>query len=89
MGASVECWATLLRKSARKTTNGEIRPAMLPNKPSGVDADEPQMERRMRAIRLFVIRNGRLVELARRERHATVHAEPPAVSSKPAGVKQD
>jgi hypothetical protein len=51
---------------------------MLPDQPPEFDADEVALERRLASVRLFVIRNGRLVELERRERSGKLRAETPA-----------
>ncbi len=47
---------------------------MLPEQPA-IGVEEIPLERRLSSIRLFVIRNGRLVELERRERLATIAGE--------------
>jgi hypothetical protein len=52
---------------------------MLPDQPPELDSDEVALERRLTSVRLFVIRNGRLVELERRERSGKPRAETPAV----------
>jgi hypothetical protein len=48
---------------------------MLPDQHPDPDAEQAQVER-LSSVRLFVIRNGRLVELERRERSSVTLAEP-------------
>jgi hypothetical protein len=51
---------------------------MLPDQHQDLDTDQAQVEQRLSSVRLFVIRNGRLVELERRERSPNRLAEPSA-----------
>jgi hypothetical protein len=51
---------------------------MLPDQLPDLDADQAQVEERLSSVRLFVIRDGRLVELERRERSTNKLAEPSA-----------
>jgi hypothetical protein len=51
---------------------------MLPDQLPDLDADQAEVEQRLGSVRLFVIRNGRLVELERRERSPGTLAEPSA-----------
>jgi hypothetical protein len=51
---------------------------MLSEQPPAIGAEENPLERRLSSIRLFVVRDGRLVELERRERLPTVANEPAA-----------
>jgi hypothetical protein len=62
---------------------------MLPDQLPGADPDEVSLERRSSSVRLFVIRNGRLVELERRERLGPALNETPAPYVTPPGVKRD
>jgi hypothetical protein len=60
--------------------------AMLPEQPPSYDTDDVPVERRLNSIRLFVIREGRLIELERRERDG-VTKEPDAAYSPQDGAK--
>jgi hypothetical protein len=62
---------------------------MLPDQFPGADHDEVSSERRLSSVRLFVIRNGRLVELERRERPDPVVNETRAPYLTPPGAKLD
>jgi hypothetical protein len=53
---------------------------MLPDQLPVSGSDEISVERRLNTIRLFVIRNGRLIELERRERPAINTVGEPASS---------
>jgi hypothetical protein len=59
---------------------------MLPEQPPSFDTDDVPVERRQNSIRLFVIRDGRLIELERRERNSGA-AEPDAPYSSQGGGK--
>jgi hypothetical protein len=62
---------------------------MLSDQPPGHGVDDVPPERRQNTIRLFVIRDGRLVELERRERLAPrVVSEPAAPYSPPESPKR-
>jgi hypothetical protein len=52
--------------------------AMLPDQLPVSGSDEISVERRLNSIRLFVIRNGKLIELERRERPAITASGEPA-----------
>jgi hypothetical protein len=62
---------------------------MLPDQPPKLDPDQVALERRLTSVRLFVIRDGRLVELERRERSGKPRAETPAAYVAPKKAKRD
>ena len=65
-----------------------IDASMLPDPPQNVDPDDVRSERRLKPIRLFVIRGGRLVELELRARTGNTLAQSRPAYVSPANLKR-
>jgi len=63
--------------------NSGIKPGMLSDPPTGQKQNGAPAERRASMVRLFLIRNGRLVEFERRERPLNARIEAQEKPAKP------